>query len=75
MKKDLIVQTAAGYHNKLIAKKDIILADIANCEKSSEVIGLLKKLDKVESMISTIRTHFGDKDKNAGETKENPSVD
>ena len=52
----------AGYHNKLIGEKDLLLGDLqnmANANTCSEaIISKLKELSILEAKIGTIHKHF-----------------
>ena len=54
-----------GYHNKLVAEKDLLLSDIQRMSDSgsfvasTEIIDKLECLSELEGKINTVRKHFG----------------
>tara|TARA_B100000035_G_C20985648_1_gene547670 strand:+ start:636 stop:887 length:252 start_codon:yes stop_codon:yes gene_type:complete len=63
--KATFLRTVGGYHNKLIAEKDLLMADIQrmaenNTGTSEEISELLNELACIESRIGVVRKHFGD---------------
>ena len=58
-------RTIMGYHNKLVAEKDLLLSDIQRMSESASFIAsndIIEKLDslsEIESKLNTVRKHFG----------------
>ena len=58
-------RTIMGYHNKLVAEKDLLLSDIqrmsesGNFVASTDIIESLDSLSEIEGKLSTVRKHFG----------------
>jgi hypothetical protein len=73
--KATFLRTVGGYHNKLIAEKDLLMADIQrmaenNTGTSDDLSEMLNKLACIESRISVVRKHFGDSNNpNDGKTE------
>lgn len=69
-------RTVAGYHNKLIGEKDLLLADLQIMAQrnasTSEVIEGLNKLSDIEAHITCIRKHFGDASSNEKKSEQQP---
>ena len=61
-------RVVAGYHNKLIGEKDLLLGDLQTMAEmpsgagSKKIISLLKELSTVEVQLDTIRKHFAQGD-------------
>ena len=57
-------RAVAGYHNKLVGEKEIILADLQLMAErntcSSKVMSKLDELSATEAKLDTLRKHFGD---------------
>ena len=64
-------RTVMATHNSLVAKKDMLLADLQMLAESGTsakaITRKLKKLSELENQIDTIRKHFGQEPEN--ETK------
>lgn len=58
-------RTIMGYHNKLVAEKDLLLSDIqrmsesGNFVASDDIISSLDALSDIEAKLTTVRKHFG----------------
>lgn len=53
----------AGYHNKLIGERDLLLGDLQNMSNantlSDSIISKIKELSQLEVQLDIIRKHFG----------------
>ena len=58
-------RTIMGYHNKLVAEKDLLLSDIQRMSESGSfvssesIIESLDSLSEIEGKLNTVRKHFG----------------
>jgi len=60
------LRTVSGYHNKLVADKDLLLADIQriadnNLGTSEDICNKLDVLADIEYKLLSVRKHFSDK--------------